>query len=508
MLSGLVVISALVAFTPLMDTEIDQYQRAYYASDRTIFTTYFYWYQSQGELAPGTQLIRELGEGGIADIEENIAELPRGWPGPTSIEDFVSFNATGDGRNFMNQVTRVPLPIAPAYNDKGEVITELPTEVETYANDQNDILFNISDFVDYTNPAWHEWEFRCMMRAGIDVAMPVYWWLGPEYGSETDWSREGLLAMNDSLTELREKIEVESANGGESSVDDIPKLAMFYDTTLLKQLWALNESQDSTSEFYGDYPGAFFNGTGADLGESYWQHQFYLRIKEFYEVLINSESIFTSSIKINGELEESFVVWLYGAGWAASVGENLFDYCREQFQARFGKSLVFVGGDDWEVRKGQGPVWGQWSRDTPNQPDGICGWGASMRVISPQYSRVPVGGYGGGYYNLGAIDVQPAIYTPFTIEQYKAGLQQVIDEGAVWIHIETWNELLEGTDICWTIENGFSRIDATREMADKFHALNGEPFRLSTQSIISIAAPLSIIAALGVLATLLKTRDQ
>ncbi|MCY2989379.1 MAG: hypothetical protein NTY19_16105, partial [Planctomycetota bacterium] len=38
------------------------------------------------------------------------------------------------------------------------------------------------------------------------------------------------------------------------------------------------------------------------------------------------------------------------------------------------------------------------------------------------------------------------------------------------VHVETWNELHEGTDICQSREYGRKYIDLTREFADQFHA--------------------------------------
>ncbi|MEX2684675.1 MAG: hypothetical protein Q6373_024095 [Candidatus Sigynarchaeota archaeon] len=45
-----------------------------------------------------------------------------------------------------------------------------------------------------------------------------------------------------------------------------------------------------------------------------------------------------------------------------------------------------------------------------------------------------------------------------------------MDLGAVWIHVETWNELHEGTGICWTQEHGFQWIGETATATYKFHA--------------------------------------
>jgi hypothetical protein len=54
------------------------------------------------------------------------------------------------------------------------------------------------------------------------------------------------------------------------------------------------------------------------------------------------------------------------------------------------------------------------------------------------------------------------------------------------VHVETWNEYPEGTDICWTQEYGYQWIDATREMAEKLHQIdpNDKLLKLSWAALI------------------------
>ncbi|MBD3352072.1 MAG: hypothetical protein GF364_11350 [Candidatus Lokiarchaeota archaeon] len=465
--------SIIITTTPILNTETDKYRSAWYNSERKIMTSYFYWYETSGDLESNQQVIHELSPEKVADIEEHISTLPEDWPGATNIDEIVSFNATGDGRNYTDANSHHVLASTPTYNEKGEVTSSLTGDLPIYETDKNGLIPNITSWFNYSNPEWHEWEMRCMMRAGIDVAIPVYWWTGPEY-NQNQWSRDGLIVLNESLTNLRSKVQSEKDAGGIYSVDDVPKLAMFFDTTLLKQMWAKNVSMDPSSEYYGDYNTAHEEGEGADLTDPYWENEFYLRIKEFYDIIINSSNVFLPEITFKGITEEYCVVWLYGANWVKEVGDKVFDYCREQFEARFGKKLVFCGGNDW-FEPGV---------------DGICGWGASTSIRTAQYSKIPVGGYGGGYYNFGALIVQGASYSEWNNQDYKAGLQEAIDSGALWLHLETWNELLEGTDICWTYESRFTKIDATREIADVFHGITGQPSLTQQMDLILVILPL------------------
>ena len=481
--------SWLVTLTPYFDNEVIRYQKAYYESDKTIFTTYFYWYLSKGSISEAQQIMAEMDENEMNEIRKNLQKIPEGWPGPTTVEEIVSLNATGDGKNYKNSITRAPLGFAPTYDSKGEVVGELPRVAPIFENDRNQKLYNLSTFVDWNNPAWHEWEIRCMMRAGIDVLMPVYWWEGPEYSDDNHWSRQGLFTLNNSITTLRTKVATERQNGGKYTVENIPKIAMFYDTTLLRILWAKNVTSDPNSEFYQNLTKAF-NAQGADLADPYWKNQFYLRIQEFFDVIINNPNLFLSSTTVNGQVEESCVVWLYSSNWVKNVPNDLFDYARAKFKERYGKNVVFVGERQWGSE----------------QIDGICKWGGSINMITPEYSRIPVGALGPGYFNLGAIEVQKAIYKNRTILEFTQELKQTVQKGAAWIHIETWNELLEGTDSCWTYQNGFDRIDAIRAFADWFHDLSGTDMTLIRLNLPLIFIPFIAFVVLAIVAYIVKGR--
>ena len=479
LLAGLFTASLVIAIVPNMGSRDDRFRQAMYKTDRTIFTTYFYWYRSTGNLENAQQVIYECNPEVVSTITENIQDPPADWPGPTNVSEIISFNATGDGKNYTEAISHHPLGFAPTYNSSGHVISALDQSLPKYSTDQNGIIVNMSSWFDWMNKSWHEWEMRSMMRAGIDVAMPVYWWTGPDsnFGA---WAREGLIVLNETITELQAQVAIEQGAGGDYSPDDVPKIAMFYDTTLMRQLWAWNVSQDITSEYHNDYGTAFNEGDGADLTDPYWENQFYLRIQEFYDVIMNGSTTYTVEIEFDGQVDEYCVVWMYGANWFSNVGPNVLDYCKDKFESRYGKKILFVGGGGWTVA----------------DVDGECGWGACCGLRKPTGSRIPVGGYGPGYYNIGTLISQDAGYQARNVAKYKEGLQEVIDAGAMWIHIETWNELLEGTDICWTQEFGYQYIDATREMADIFHAKRGAPAFLEQVDITLIFLP---IAGFGVL---------
>jgi len=408
-------------------------ERVPYYEKRVIFTTYFYWYhQNQSSLLDSSHMIEKWT---IEDIYKvGNKTLPPNWPGPTNPYDMV----VGE---FHDALTYHMPAAEPSYDEYGEVNSTL----------QTGIMENITDWVSYNNTAYHEWEIRGMIKAGIDVLMPVYWYNGLEH----KWSLDGLYKIVETRKQLIPKI-IAEANAKEPGINHteqyadriIPKIAMFFDTTCMKGLWALLESNGNCSL----YEELFWNGTGPDLNEPYWQEQFWLRIKDFYSI-VDSESAF--------EFNGNYVVWLYGANWFADVGTKVLDYCKQKFKQEFGKDLLFVGPKGW----------------LKANVDGVCNWGACCPgdIIPPQYNKIPVGAVSPGFYNLGAIKFQgPAFYNRDP-EKYKELWRNLINQNPTWIHVETWNEFHEGTNICWTQEFGYTFINVTREMADIFHQLGNTP---------------------------------
>nr|MDO8088146.1 hypothetical protein [Candidatus Sigynarchaeum springense] len=487
LLLGIFGVSAVMAVVPGLGSETDRFRAAVYDSDRTIYTTYFYWYKGTDTIQFSHQILYDLDSNAISTIMANLASPPAGWPGPTNatINQIISFNATGDGHNYTEAISHHPLAAQPTYNERGDVISTLDTSLPKFTTDANGILTNMSSWIDWKNPDWHEWELRCMMRAGIDVAMPVYWWTGLP-SNMSGWAREGLLVLNDTVTALQARLIDEHTAGSAYTPEDVPKIAMFYDTSLMKGLWAWNMSMTT----YGNANHMNEFTDGADLTDPYWANQFYLRIQEFYDVIINGSACHTVTITYNGIPEEYCVVWLYSGSFFGNIGPSVLDYSKGQFESRYGKKLLFVGGGEW----GEANV------------DGECGWGACCGLRTAKGTRIPAGGYGPGYYNVGTLICQEAAYTPRDVNRYKHGLMSVIDSGAVWIHVETWNELLEGTDICWTQENGYDHIDATREIADIFHAMRGLPPLEERVNLWLVITPLSCLIALAGIALVLQKR--
>jgi hypothetical protein len=243
---------------------------------------------------------------------------------------------------------------------------------------------------------------------------------------------------------------------------------MFFDTTCMKILWA--------HETGGD----FQTGPGPDLDELRWKEAFWQSIAAFYDRVSTTE-LFTAP-------DDSNVIWLYGTEWFDDVGSGVLDYCKARFVERYGRTCMFVGSKGW-VKAGVDAV----------NPWGACCPGPML----PSEQGIPVGEVSPGFYGLGATTMGSTTYFPRTDEKYRQHWKSVIDAGSVWVHVETWNELHEGTDIAWSQEYGFHWIDLTREIADEFHAMAGQvPARQI--DVVAFVVPLACLGALGALGILVR----
>ncbi len=421
-------------FSPEREAQVEMLNTP---GSRTVFTTYFYWYRSGGpDYANSPHVAEPWGTSPYPKkVPTDPAKYPVGWPGPTDPSLMVQNNTAGSG--WHDSCSYHPPAELPSYNATGGVVE---------SSVKNGTMEHMGTWFDWMNASWHEWEMRGMMRAGIDVLIPVYWW----NGLHNSWSIAGLQTLVSARNDLAPKLVTE---GQASSIADalskIPRIAPFYDTTCMKQLWAYNMSITSP-ESYDWY---FENGTGADLNSPYWMNEFWQNIDDFLRLLDDNGTYFW-----NGR----YVVWMYSDAWFDDVGTEVLEYCRLQCLAKYGRSIYFVGPDGW--RKAGA--------------DGLCNWGSCFGAVNPQpRGIIPCAAVSPGYYNLGAIAIQTPLYKTRSFTRYQQEWRQVMDLGAAWVHVETWNELHEGTNIAWTQEYGYDWIDATRAMTDEFHALTGYDVR-------------------------------
>ncbi len=426
---GLIIVGVLDLTTPAFYSANQQLRAYIYTQDRTIFTTYFYWYRAPQNESWSSATQYKVGN----------YTFPANWPGPKTMDEGILKNGYHDALSYH------PPAQQPNYTIQGDINGEL----------QTGIMENISAWFDYMNMSWHEWELRSMIRAGIDVLMPVDWW----NGLQNPWAHDGLITLMYAWHNLSTQIAGEAdlrypaqaPHDLKYGENILPKIAMFFDVTCMKQLYCYNLSGEQYNDEYSE---CMANGTGPNLDDPYWKEKFWNCIDYFYDVVdINATYNWLDS---SGKV--SNVVWLYSSGWFSDVGTTVFDYCRKRFQEKYNRGLVFVGDGGW-MKAGV---------------DGVCGWGACCPgPVLPNGRGIPVGGLGPGYYNLGALAVQTPQYRPRNQTAYKAKWRQLINAGAAWIHVETWNELFEGTGIAWSQEYGDEWIDITREMADVFHNQSG-----------------------------------
>ncbi len=461
---------AIVVSSPAFFSPDQQYQVKARELDKVTFTTYFDWYQSSGNLTGYNPHVIENWTNFQARIDYlNSHYYPSNWPGPRDVASTlrnVAGNLYRDGMTFHPPATQ------PTYTASGDLIAE----------PGHGVMENITTWLDPFNQPWHEWELRCMIRAGIDVAMPDYWNNGLPSGN---WSQQTLAALVLARQALVTKVSLEADVRDPSTIHEptvygeglVPKIAMFFDTTCMRSLWAWNLSMAT----YGNasHAGEIYDaGPGPDLKDPYWQWEFWSCIDRFYSI-VNSTNCFTW----NG----SSVVWLYGGDFFADVGTTVLQYCRPLFLAKYGRPLLFAGHSDW----------------VPAGPDAICDWGACFSPKFPALKGIPTAAVSPGFYNLGALSSEDPRYVPRDVQRYQAEWHRAIDLGAVWVHVETWNELHEGTGACWTQEDGFEWVDATGAASAAFHAQReyNQLSVLDTAEFYIFTCGLAALVAVGAVAS-------
>lgn len=259
----------------------------------------------------------------------------------------------------------------------------------------------------YKNVGWHARQLEDMIAAGIDVVLPVYW---GSPGAGHGWSDEGLpqlVAARDELLSRGKKP---------------PAIGMFYDTSTLRH-----------------------NGSGyhVDLRTPAGRRWFYGTMRNFFSLIPPQHRVL-----IDGKP----LVFLYGPGFAKGVDEKLFPAVRKMFRDQFETDLFLVKMLPW-----------------PGKADSQYMWGGAIR---PQFWETA--GIGPGYDHSAVPGRRPLVRARENGRFYSRAWETLLAQDPAsrsWlIHLETWNEFHEGTEICASREYGRTYIKLTRRFADVFHA--------------------------------------
>jgi hypothetical protein len=259
----------------------------------------------------------------------------------------------------------------------------------------------------YNNVDWHAQQLADMIEAGIDVLLPVYW--GTPL-SQRQWSDEGL----PKLVAARERLVSQGRNP--------PAIGMFYDTSTLQY----NEG-----------------GYHVDLTTASGRLWFYGTVRNFWSQIPSQHRA-----RIDGKP----LVFLYASAFARRVDEQLFPAVQAMFQRDFGTDLFLVKMHGW-----------------PGKADSEYQWGGAL---APQF--LDTAGLGPGYDHTAVPGRTPLVRQREDGQFYRRAWQRLLTKEVAsrpWlVHVETWNEFHEGTQICETREYGRQYIELTREFADLFHA--------------------------------------
>jgi len=264
----------------------------------------------------------------------------------------------------------------------------------------------------WKNPRWHEKQFRQMAEAGIDVAIPVYW------GAPTTNQPDAFRFSNEGVPNMIEALEAIVASG-----EKAPTLGLFYDTSTLG----------------GHNAGRYQIDLTTDAGKRW----FYATIRDFFSLV---------PPKHRATIDGKPLVFLYAAAFATNVDNTLFPTVREMFRKDFGTDLYIVKTAEW-----------------PGDADSVYQWGAALNFIILDAAAI-----GPGYDHSAVPGRMPLVRTRDNGDFYTLGWERLLKMDTktrpFLVHLETWNEFHEGTDICESKEYGTQYLELTKKFATMFHA--------------------------------------
>lgn len=279
------------------------------------------------------------------------------------------------------------------------------------------------DAASYLSVSWHIRQLRDMAEAGVDFLMPVYWGVPGKYAG---WSFAGLPP----LVEAHSAVEKE---GGKP-----PAIGMFYDTSILD--W--NQFNPDGTNYH------------VDLTTDFGKDWFYTAIRDFWSLIPPAKWA-----RIDGRP----IIFLYEAAFVkAQDPERQFAYVKKRFLEDFGVEPFIVKSSGWK-----------------GEADATYSWGGA--VSGPIIFRDVIA-LGPGYDHSAVPGRQPLIVDrrdgATYIERWSKVLQLDPKRRPWMVHVETWNEWHEGTDVAASREYGRAYIALTKLFADMWHS--GTQLRLSS----------------------------
>jgi hypothetical protein len=268
--------------------------------------------------------------------------------------------------------------------------------------------------ISYKRSAWHKQQLLDMIDAGIDFLMPVFWGVPGKYNG---WSFAGLPPL------------VEAHNQLQAEGKKPPAIGLFYDTSILKY----NSFNKGGSSYH------------VDLTTDFGKDWFYTAIRDFFSFIPPAKW---------ARIDDEPIIFFYASAFAKAQDPAQFDYVKRRFKTDFGIEPFLVKSPGWK-----------------GNTDAIYSWGGA--VSGPLIFR-QTAALGPGYDHSAVPGRQPLIVERQDGKTYIDRWLQLLALSAdnrPWIvHVETWNEWHEGTDIANSREYGRSYIVLTRLFADMWRA--------------------------------------
>ena len=274
----------------------------------------------------------------------------------------------------------------------------------------------------YESVDWFKRQLADMSYAGIDIALPAYWWF-----SEPS-SGVGLINLSDAYDQLVAE--------GQSP----PSIGMFLDTGAIGQ-WPLSLR---------------------DLTVPLNQERVYQMIRSYFTIVPERQW---------ATIDGRPVVWLWAAYFDIKYDRSFFDYVISAFDSEFGVRPYLVGEEIWRYAHTSSGV--DYSEVMPL--DDFYIWGASANGFAEPT---------GGIAEVGPGYDERTLPGPGRIGRYQdredgqfyvENFEKAIESGSAIIAIETWNEFHEASDVAESVEYGRQYIELTRQLVNSFKAIDSEP---------------------------------
>lgn len=280
---------------------------------------------------------------------------------------------------------------------------------------------SIGPWFSWDRVEWHKEQAADAVAAGIDVILPVF---RGDKASRDSYALKGLDCLVSALLELK------------SEGKPYPLIGMLFDCSSMET--AYRSKPDLTT------------------GEA--KRAFYGVVRSFFDRVPPELRAFSQTAKSSGG-RIAPLLFLSGTDSFSKIDDSIVAYVNQQFEQDFGSPLIWVGPAA--------------TKQALESIDGCAEYGGQSEPLNDASSRIRISSVAAGFDDSAWVaKAVGLIRSRMGGESYQKAWSDAIAANPQWVVCGSWNNFVQGSDLCASREYGRRYIDDTRAAVTKLQGRN------------------------------------